>query len=30
VTEIAVIIELLFLEGRKNLAGYEIYSMIQY
>ena len=29
-TEIGVIIELLFLEGRKNLAGYEIYSMIQY
>jgi adenine phosphoribosyltransferase len=30
VTEIGVIIELLFLEGRKNLAGHEIYSMIQY
>ena len=30
VTEISVIIELLFLEGRKNLSGYEIYSLIQY
>ncbi|MCI0845381.1 MAG: adenine phosphoribosyltransferase, partial [Chloroflexi bacterium] len=30
VTEIGVVIELLFLEGRKNLSGYEIYSIIQY
>ena len=30
VTEIGVIIELTFLDGRKNLAGYDIYSMIQY
>ncbi len=30
VSEICVIIELTFLEGRKNLAGYNIYSMIQY
>ena len=27
---IAVIIELAFLDGRKNLAGYDLYSMIQY
>ena len=30
VAEIGVIIELSFLEGRKNLAGYDIYSLIQY
>ena len=30
VSEIAVIIELTFLDGRKNLAGYDLYSMIQY
>ena len=30
VSEIAVIIELSFLDGRKKLAGYDIYSMIQY
>ena len=30
VSEIGVIIELSFLEGRKNLAGYDVYSMIQY
>ena len=30
VSEIAVIIELTFLGGRKNLAGYDLYSMIQY
>ncbi|MCH7737378.1 MAG: adenine phosphoribosyltransferase [Chloroflexi bacterium] len=30
VSEIAVIIELTFLDGRKNLDGYDIYSMIQY
>lgn len=30
VVDIGVIIELSFLEGRKNLAGYNIYSMIQY
>ncbi len=30
VSEIGVIIELCFLDGRKNLAGYDVYSMIQY
>ena len=30
VSNIGVIIELTFLEGRKNLAGYDLYSMIQY
>lgn len=30
VVDIGVIIELSFLEGRKNLAGYNIYSMIQF
>ena len=30
VSEIGVIIELSFLEGRKNLTGYDVYSMIQY
>ncbi len=30
VAGIGVIIELSFLDGRKNLAGYDIYSMIQY
>ena len=30
VADLAVIIELSFLEGRKNLEGYSIYSMIQY
>ena len=30
VAEIAVIIELTFLEGRKNLDGYNLFSMIQY
>ena len=30
VAGIAVIIELTFLEGRKNLDGYNLYSMIQY
>ena len=30
VTEIGVIIELSFLDGRKNLAAYDVYSMIQY
>ena len=30
VSGIVVIIELTFLEGRKNLAGYDLYSMIQY
>ena len=30
VFEIGVIIELTFLDGRKNLAGYNLYSMIQY
>ena len=30
VSEIGVIIELSFLQGRKNLPGYEIYSMITY
>ena len=30
VSEISVIIELAFLEGRKNLARYNLYSMIQY
>jgi adenine phosphoribosyltransferase len=30
VSEIGVIIELSFLEGRKNLAAYDVYSMIQY
>ena len=30
VSEIGVIIELSFLDGRKNLVGYDVYSMIQY
>ena len=30
VSEIGVIIELSFLQGRKNLPGYDIYSMITY
>lgn len=30
VSDIGVIIELTFLDGRKNLAGYNLYSMIQY
>ena len=30
VFEIGVIIELTFLDGRKNLAGYDLFSMIQY
>ncbi|MCH8090897.1 MAG: adenine phosphoribosyltransferase [Proteobacteria bacterium] len=30
VSQIGVIIELSFLDGRKNLAGYDVYSMIQY
>jgi adenine phosphoribosyltransferase len=30
VSEIGVIIELSFLDGRKNLAAYDVYSMIQY
>jgi len=30
VTEIGVIIELSFLDGRNNLSDYDIYSMIQY
>lgn len=30
VSGMGVIIELTFLNGRKNLAGYELYSMIQY
>jgi adenine phosphoribosyltransferase len=30
VSEIGVVIELTFLDGRKNLAGYDLYSMIQY
>ncbi|NQW23189.1 MAG: adenine phosphoribosyltransferase [SAR202 cluster bacterium] len=30
VVDIGVIIELSFLEGRKNLAGYNVYSMIQF
>ena len=30
VSEIAVIIELSFLDGRKNLPDYDVYSMIQY
>ena len=30
VSGIVVIIELTFLAGRKNLAGYDLYSMIQY
>ena len=30
VSEIGVIIELLFLDGRKNLPDYDVYSMIQY
>jgi adenine phosphoribosyltransferase len=30
VSEIGVIIELSFLEGRKNLTGYDVYSLIQY
>ncbi|MDA0263190.1 MAG: adenine phosphoribosyltransferase [Chloroflexi bacterium] len=30
VSEIGVIIELTFLDGRKNLAGYNVYSMLQY
>ena len=30
ISDIGVIIELTFLNGRKNLAGYHLYSMIQY
>ena len=30
VSEIGVIIELSFLDGRKNLSDYSIYSMIRY
>ena len=30
VAEIAVVIELTFLQGRENLDGYNLYSMIQY
>ena len=30
VADIGVIIELSFLDGRKNLSDYNIYSMIQY
>jgi len=30
VSEIGVIIELSFLDGRKNLADYDLYSMITY
>lgn len=30
VSDISVIIELTFMDGRKNLSGYNLYSMIQY
>jgi len=30
VSEISVIIELTFLDGRKNLGGYDLYSIVQY
>lgn len=30
VSEISVIIELTFLDGRKNLGGYDLYSLVQY
>ncbi|PKB70743.1 MAG: adenine phosphoribosyltransferase [SAR202 cluster bacterium Io17-Chloro-G6] len=30
ISEICVIIELTFLEGRKNLTEYDVYSMVQY